>query len=289
MSDYYKNWINQAVGASRLARSRVPLDPSVFGLSGGLDRRALASGSRSPAGGGFDPTLFRLPWEGASEEAAGFDPSRLGQAPPGVSYSGPAPGGPSKPSMSKAAAGGMTFGQVGALIGGAWDIYDSYRERKRYKNALRRARRRGGRVADRMERTTRNYYDVARRQYEQMPGLISQGYKEAREGAGQAFRGAQAQTVASSQKSTAQAAAGLQAQGVQASSIYTNLRAGMGAQTSWALQSIYDRMAQMDAQLAIGAAESEAAARAQLGQFSEREHDAIQQANNLRFQLATMR
>jgi len=177
-----------------------------------------------------------------------------------------------------------------AAAGAAYSLYSDYKAKRDYKKALRRARARGTAVIDeQIVPTMDKYLGKASREAQKVPGIVRRGYERAESSLGGAVRGAAHQTVEQGQASIEQGQAALAGQGLMASSVYHNIRSGVGAHTSRALQDLYDNLSRMETSLIEQGTRAQAGATAGLGQFYEREQEARQMPNRLRFQLATMR
>lgn len=133
--------------------------------------------------------------------------------------------------------------------------------------------------------TVTKWWDRAQAEAEKVPGTIEQGFSDASRQAGEAFRGAAYQASDLTRQSASQAQASLANQGLMSSSLYQNVRLGMGAQTARLFTDIMDRLTRLQTGLTTQGAMAQANAQQGLSSFYQAREVAENAPNLLLYQL----
>lgn len=180
------------------------------------------------------------------------------------------------------AAGASTGNPYAAAAGAVLDLYQGLSAGKQSSTQRKRAR---DTVWRHIKPTQQRWWDKAQVEAEKVPRTIQEGFASAKREAGEAFRGAAIQASDITRGAEADARASLAGSGMLASSIYTNVRLGMGAQTARVFTGIMDRLAQLQTSLTTQGTLATANAQQGLASFYQAREVAENAPNLLLYQL----
>lgn len=209
-------------------------------------------------------------------------------------FQGPSADGRWAPASGNGGAGGVAYGNTltglstgniyMAAAGAAVDLLKAGGDQRARATARHRGK---GTVWGQIKPTIEKWYDKSQKTAEAIPGIVDRGYAAAKTETSEAFRGAATSAVERGQADQQNALASMSAQGLQSSSIYQNVRMGMGAQTSRLLSEIMGRLASAQAGLTERHTQAAVGAQQNLGQFYQAREVAENIPNMLLYQLRT--
>ena len=124
--------------------------------------------------------------------------------------------------------------------GGALSIFGGLAGSSRQTKQRQRGKRE---IFERMMPATQKWYDKAQGRVEEIPGIVREGFAQAKSELAGGYRNAARSAVEQGRSAEAEAQASLAASGMTSGSIFQNMRMGMGAQTSRVLADIQGRLA----------------------------------------------